>query len=338
MKKQILCLLTSLFLLFAFICPKGGFAAEKPYFEGKVITITVGYAAGTGYDLITRLVARHAPKYIPGKPTIIIDNIPGASSMIAANQVYKAKPDGLSLLSTARGIAFLQLLNAEGVRYDVRKFQWVGSASSEASVLLVRSDLPYKTYDEFKKANATKQFFFGGGGPASINSQNTKISIDYMKLNVKLVDYRSTNEIWLAMERKELDGMWNAYNSSTQYMNRGLVRPLARTMISQKGIEHLPVNIDLTDDPMGKTMMTMMGKTGMMARIWIAPPGTPAPVMKILRDGFAQALRDPELQAEAEKASLDLDYVSDEECIKLIDYMFTQPPDVMKVLSKYVKF
>lgn len=335
MKRRLMCLVTVLCLAVLLLSPAKSMAAA--YFEDKVLTIIVGFAAGTGYDQITRVVAKHLPKYIPGKPSIVIQNMEGASSMIAANHVYnRVKPDGLTLFSTHRGLAFMQLLKVDGVKFDMNKFGWIGSMAAETVVLCLRTTLPYKTFDELKKSN--KQVYIGGPGPGTITTQMAFLSKDYLGLNVKYVEYRNTPEIILAMEQKELDGVWLAYNSAKPYLERGQVRLLVRARVSQKGIENLPITEDLTNDPTGKTILAMLGRTGVMGRILLAPPGTPGNVMAIIKDAVAKALKDPELQVDAVKASMELEYISDEECLKLMNFMFSQPPEILKIFGEYVKY
>jgi tripartite-type tricarboxylate transporter receptor subunit TctC len=319
------------------VLPSHSYSAA-PYYEGKVITIIVGYPAGGGYDLIARVLAKHLPKYIPGRPAVIIQNMPGASSMIAANHVYnRVKPDGLTLFATARNLAFMQLLKVEGVRFDMSKFSWIGSAAAESIVLCTRTTLPYKTIQDVTKSK--DPLFLGVTGPADITTQITHITKDYIPgLKVNIVEYHGAPEIWLAIERKECDGVWIAYNSGRQYIDKGLVRPLVRARVAQKGIENLPVNEDLAVDPTGKTIMAMMGRTGVMGRLYLAPPATPPNVMAILNEAFDKTLKDPELQAEADKAHLELKYISGEECLKLLEFMFSQPAEIQKIFGTYMKF
>jgi len=155
-------------LLFAVLAaiPLAGFAQSSPY-AGKTVTIIVGYKAGGGYDATARLLARHLPKHIPGKPTVIVQNMPGANSMIAANHVYNvAKPDGLTIGTFNRNLPVAQLTKVDGVKYDMTKFAWIGSAASECTILALRSDLPYKSVEELKKAK--EPLVIGATGPAPI--------------------------------------------------------------------------------------------------------------------------------------------------------------------------
>src|SRR5262245_4684340 len=135
-----------------------GLAAAAPLataqsFSGKTVTIIVGYKPGGGYDATARMLARHLPKHIPGKPTVIVQNMPGANSVIAANHVYNvAKPDGLTIATFNRNLPIAQLTGVDGVKYDITKFAWIGSAANESTILAIRADLPYKNFEELRKA------------------------------------------------------------------------------------------------------------------------------------------------------------------------------------------
>lgn len=329
--------LSGCLFLFAMLLQPGNVLAASPYYEGKVITIIVGYPAGGGYDRVARFLANYLPKFVPGKPSVIVQNMPGASSMIAANHLYNSvKPDGLTMLATQRGLAFMQLLKIDGVKFDVSKFTYLGSAAAESNVFCIRADLPYKTIQDLLKAKDT--LYIGVDTPTSITAQVTHLSKDFMGLNIKIVDYRGTPEILLAIERKEADGLWFAYNSARPHIERGLLRVLVRSAVSLKGIENLPVNEDLATDPIGKTIMAMLGRSAVMGRPYIASPGVPGNIANTLRDAFARMIADPEIQKEAEKSQLELRYDTAEECVKQMNYLMGQPPDVIKVFGKYVTF
>lgn len=339
-RKQILYLFTGFFFLTVLSSPVKSLAA--PYYEGKVITIIVGYAAGTGYDQVARVVAKHLPKHIPGKPSVIVQNMPGGGSIIAANHLYSvSKPDGLTIGLVNKSLSFTQLLKVEGVKFDLNKFSWIGSAAIDFTVFVIRSDLPYKTIDDLLKAK--KPIFLGGSGPVTTQTQLALILKDFTGLNIQVVEYRSSAEIWLGIERKECDGLYIAYNSGRQQIARGLVRPILRTRIPKLGIypaevESLPVDEDLIADPAGKTLLAMFAAQNNAGKPFITPPGTPANVLSIMRDAFAKTLKDPELRADAEKALMDLEYVSEEECLKLTNYVLQQPTAVVETIRKYVKF
>jgi len=307
------------------------------YYEGKTITIIVGYGPGGGYDRLARILAKHLPKYIPGKPTILVQNMPGADSMIATNHLYNvAKPDGLTLGTFNRGLFFGQLLKAEGVKFDMMKFAWVGSASVEAAVLAIRTDLPYKTFDEALKAKSP--IILGSTGPADSNGQFPIFLKEYLGLNAKMINYPSSADVMLAIERKEVDGRGASYSSIKPFIQRGLVRAIIRGRTAEPGIENLPVDENLTKDPKAKTIMAMRSAPDQIGRPYVAPPNTPADVMKTLREAFAKVQNDAELKQDAEKTMMDVEYVPADKTLDVLKGLFSQPPDMIKEFGKFIKF
>ncbi|MFB3886313.1 MAG: tripartite tricarboxylate transporter substrate-binding protein [Thermodesulfobacteriota bacterium] len=334
MKRRIVFLFAG-FFLFATVFP----AAEllsAPYYEGKVIKMVVGSPPGGGNDRTARLLARHLPKYIPGKPTIIVENNSAGASLAAANYIYSAKPNGLTFGLIMKSLPFSQLLKVEAVRFDITKYSWLGSAMVESTLFTIRSDLPYKTFQELQKTKQT--IYIAGQGANTFGDQWSKMIIEFLGVNGKMVGYRGTAESVLALERKEVDASVFSFNAARPYLDRGLVRPVLRTRILSEGVEHLPNGEDLTDNKMGKVIMAVHSSTGLVAKPFIAPPGIPPELLNILKEGFSKALKDPVLQAESDKEMLDVQYVPPEECLKVMHYIFGQPPEVVKELGRYVKF
>jgi tripartite-type tricarboxylate transporter receptor subunit TctC len=311
---------------------------SAPYYEGKIITLMVGFPAGGGYDRMFRLVAKHLPKHIPGKPTIVVENMPGGDSIIAANQLYRAaKPDGLTIGGLSKSLPFAQLLKVEGMRFDIMKFPWIGSAAVETTVLAVRTDFPCKTYEDLKKSK--DPIHIGCVGPGNANYDMAILIKQFLGLNFKMVTgYISSTEIMLAVERKEVDGVMFAYSSIRPYEKRGLVRPLLRSKVSVPGVENLPVADDLVTDKMGKVLLAMVAVSDRIGRPYVAPPGTPADIMNILRDAYANVAKDPGAQEDAKKNFMDMEYTPADECLKQLRYLFNQPPDIIKEFTKYIKF
>jgi tripartite-type tricarboxylate transporter receptor subunit TctC len=336
MKRKTLCLFLTFFVLSIFISLKELKAA--PYYEGKMIKIVVSFPPGGGYDRIARILTKHLPKHIPGKPAIIIENMPGASSMVGANYLYNiAKPDGLTIGTFNRAVPTAQLLKVEGVKFDMLKYSWIGSAAVESTVLALRTDLPYKTFADMKKAK--DPIVVGTVGPGDLTYNFTILLKNFLQLNLKLVTgYIATSDILLATERKEVDGYASAYSSIAPHVVRGLLRPLVRTKILKPGIENLPAVEDLATDKMGKTIMEMFSVADRVGRPFVAPPGTPADIMNILRDAFAKVAKDPELKQEAEKLMMEVDYVPASDCLKETQFLFTQPPEIVKEFGRYIKF
>lgn len=335
MKRQLVCLLIVCLVLSTFISAKGLLAA--PYYEGKRITVVVGFAPGTAHDLMTRMLVRYLPQYIPGKPTIIIDNMPGGSSMIAANHLYSiAKPDGLTIGTFNRGLPIAQLTKTKGAEFDLRKFAWIGSIAVDSNVFCVRSDLPYKTFDELR--NSKKEIFVASGGPMSSSAQFSTLIKVYIKLNMKLITYTNMADANLAVERKEADAMGNTYSALVPLIDRGVLRPVLRGRNFVPEIENLPVDEDLATDRIGKAVMAMRSATDQVGRPFAAPPGTPAEVMNVIREAFAKAAKDPQLQKDAKKGKMPIEYLPGEEALKSVSNILNQPEEVVKEYTKYITF
>ena len=313
-------------------------AASAQDFAGKTVTIIVGYKAGGGYDATARLLARHLPKHIPGKPTVIVQNMPGANSIIAANHIYNvAKPDGLTIGTFNRNLPIAQLTRVEGVKYDVTKFQWIGSAANESTILAIRTDLPYKSFDELRKAKET--VVIGSTGPGANTHDFPLLLKEMLGLNFKIVSgYSSSSDIMLAVERKEVDGRAGSYTSLRPFIDRKLVRPIVRARTSEPGVENLPVDEDFAPNARAKAIMALRSAPEQVARPYVLPPATPADVVKVMRDAFAKTIQDPELAAEAKKAKFDLEYLPGDQAQKILVQVMNQPQDIVAEFSKYIKF
>lgn len=314
------------------------FADGASYYDGKTITIVVGYKPGGGYDRYARLFAKHLTKHIPGAPTVIIQNVPGANSIIAANQIFSAtKPDGLTLGTFNNGLVIAQLTKVEGVRFDLTKFAWIGSVASDAAVLTVRTDLPFKNVDDLRKAK--EPVIIGATGPGSSTYDFPTMLKEFAGLNLKLIPgYSSSADVMLAIERKEADGRGGSYASILPFIDRGLVRPLVRTRVRVPEIEKLPIDEELATTAKGKAMMAIRSTPEMIYRPFVAPPGTAAEPIKLLRDAFSKAAKDKELLAEAKKTDLPIDYVTAEDALKVVVGVLRQPAEMAEEIAKYIKF
>jgi tripartite-type tricarboxylate transporter receptor subunit TctC len=263
--------------------------------------------------------------------------MPGATTMLAANYLYSvAKPDGLTIGSIDRGLPLAQLLHAEGARFDLRKFSWIGSAASESTILCIRNDLPYKTYSDLLAAK--EPIIFGSVGPANTGHQFVLFLTKFAGLKARQVVYPSSADVMLAIQRKEVDGCALIYNSMKPHIEKGLIHPVVRSRVSQAGIEKLPVNEDLTSDKMGKTLMGMLSVGDQVGRPYLAPPGVSPQTMKLLRDAFAKMSKDPQLAKEAERAMMDVEYLPADEALKIVSALLNQPPEIVNEFGKYVKF
>src|SRR3954465_15049586 len=313
-------------------------AAAQPNFAGKTVTVLVGYKPGGGYDATARMLARHLPNHLPGKPTVIVQNMPGGNSIIAANHMYNvAKPDGLTVGTFNRNLPIAQLTKVQGVKFDMLKFAWVGLAANEATILAIRNDLPYKNFEELRKAK--EPVVIGSTGPGANTADFPLLLKDLLKVNLKIVSgYSSSADIMLAVERKEVDGRAGSYTSLRPFIDRGLVHPVIRARSTEPGVEKLPVDESFAANPRAKAIMALRSAPEVVARPYVLPPKTPADIVKAYREAFAATIKDPALVAEANKAKFDLEYTSADEALKVMKEVLTQPKDVVDEFSKYIKF
>lgn len=314
-----------------------GEAHAAPYYEGKTITLIVATNPGGGYDRTGRLVAKYLPKYIPGEPTIIVENMPGAGHIVAANYIYnKAKPDGLTIATMNRGLVFAQLAKAPAIRFDIRKFAWIGSVAVEPEVLFIRNDLPYKTVEDLRRAKGPIPI--ASEGPGTTSYQFAMLLNAFAGFNFKTITYPSGSASRLSLERKETDARVGSYSSDKKLVARGVLRPILRGSVSIPELESLPVNEDFAKDSMGKTLLAMLNSVDRIGRPFMAPPGTPPNVMGILRDAFAKVTKDPGLLADAKKLRIEIDFAPEDQCMKVLNYELDQPKNVLREFAKYVKF
>jgi len=307
-------------------------------FSGKTVTIIVGYKPGGGYDATARMLARHLPKHIPGRPAVIVQNMPGANSVIAANHLYNvAKPDGLTIGTFNRNLPIAQLTGVEGVKYDITKFAWIGSAANESTILAIRADLPYKTFEELRKAK--EQVVIGSTGPGANTHDFPLLLKDLLGVNLKIVSgYSSSADIMLAVERKEVDGRAGSYTSLLPFIERKLVRPIVRARTTEPGIDQLPVDESFAPNPKAKAIMALRSAPEQVARPYVLPPKTPPEIVKVMREAFAKAISDPEMVAEGKKAKNELEYTPGDQAQKILVEVMNQPKDIVQEFAKYIKF
>lgn len=309
---------------------------QANFYEGKTVTVVIGAKSGS-LAIAAQIVAHHLGKYIPGNPTVIVQQMPGAAHLLATNHIFNAaKPDGLTLLAANPNVAIAQLSKVEQVRFDVRKFQWLGSSGADGVALSIRSDLPYKTFDDLRKAD--RELVAGTTGPGSNAHDFPLLLKEFAGAKFKLVSgYPANSDVLLALERKEVDS-WSALASTVRpAMERGAVRALVRGRVKTPGFEDLPVDEDLATSPLGKAIMGIKAAPLAIGRAFAAPPATPADRVAILREAFAKAIKDLELQAEGKKAKIDLQYISHEQVIKDFTAILNQTPETLKEMGKYIK-
>jgi len=319
--------------------------AQEPFYKGKTIRIIVGFTPGGFYDRWARLYSRYMPKYIPGNPDFIVQNMPGAGSLVAANHVYNvAKPDGLSLVMTHYNFYMDQLVERKEVQFDARKFGWIGSPVSETVVMYMRADAPYKTIHDMVKAKEPAKC--GSSGTASGDYILSKLLEEATGAKIQTVlGYPGGSEIDMAVEKGEV--VCRAHNISAHFGREPFDTWHKKNFdrhIVQTGSKRDPRMPDVstvnelfeqykTPDVTRRVAQVLLAG-GEFGRPILVTPGTPPERLKILRAAYAKALKDPELLSEAEKGKMDVDPSSGEELEALINKVMNQPKEVLARVKK----
>lgn len=322
-----------------------GANAQTPFYQGKTITIVVGTKAGDVYDLYPRMVALYMTKFIPGHPNIIIQNVPGAASLIAANQVYNlAKPDGLTLGAIYNALYFEQLVKRPEVKFDWNKFHFIGTTVTSNQLMYMRSDTPYKTFDDVRKASTPPKC--GATGVTSTGYYLPKLVEEATGAKFNIVSgYQAGQDVDLAVERGEIQcraftiTAYFAREPFISWRKRGFAHVLFQTGQKRDSrLKDAPTIYELMDKYKTTDAVRRLAKvvlaSGEFGRPIVAPPGVPADRVKILRDAFNKSVNDPALLAEAEKRQLEMDPETGEELESLAKEVMSAPPDVVERMKK----
>jgi tripartite-type tricarboxylate transporter receptor subunit TctC len=340
MIQNILLLATLIFL----VAPAAA-RAQAPYYQGKTITIVVGTIAGDLYDLYARAIALYMGRYLPGNPNIIVQNMPGAGHMIAANYIYTvAKPDGLTLGAVNAGLYFEQLVGRAEVKFDWTKYTWVGNATKSPQVLYMRADSPFKSIDDVRSAKEPPKC--GTTGMSNMGYFVPKLLEETVGAKFNVVSgYQGGNEIDLAVERGEIQCR---SLSSEAYFSRepfhtwrknGFARELVQGgRMRDEKLPNAPTLFELMDKyktpELGRRLATALLASGDFHRPYLAPPQIRPDLVKTLRDAFNKTMKDPDFLAEAKKKKLDIDPTTGEEVEALTKDVMSQPPAVIERIKK----
>lgn len=340
-------MVVKLLLLFSVLWLRGHALAQTPFYQGKTITIIVATKAGDVYDLYPRLLAEFLPKFIPGNPNIIIQNVPGAAGLIGTNQLYNtAKPDGLTFGATYPALYFEQLAKRPEVKFDWTKFIWIGSTVSSNSLMYMRADTPYKTIEDVRTASVPPKC--GATGVTSSAYYMPKLLEEAIGAKFDVVaGYVAGQDIDLAVERGEV--MCRAFTVNAffarepfiTWRKKNFVRVLYQTGTRRDPrLKDVPLFDELMDKYKTPDHVRRLAKVILAAdqfgRPLVFPPGVAADRVKIIREAFNRAISDPALRAEAERRRLDIDPTGGEELDALAKEVMNTPPDIVERVKKMI--
>lgn len=303
------------------------------FYRGKSIQLMIAYSAGGGYDIQSRLLARYMPRYIPGNPAMVPVNYPGAGGLRLANHLYNAaSKDGTVFGSLARGASTAPLLDSKGIAFDPRRYSWIGSISDEVSVCASWHASKVKTFNDLM----TTPFVAGAPGAASDAATYTKMIKNIFDAKIKVVNgYPGTNEITIAMERGEVDGLcgWvlgNINASRPDWIPQKKINILMQLSTRRSpALPDVPLILDLARNEKEKQIFALMFSRQQMAWPFAAPPDVPADRAAALRQAFDATMKDPGFIADTKKQSFSVDPMSGVEMDGLIKQLYATPSDVI---------
>ena len=313
--------------------------AQTPFYQGKTIRMIVGGSAGGGFDTYTRAVARHLGKHIPGNPNIVVENMAGAATRLAAKHVHSvAKPDGLTTVIFNGYLILGRVLGAKGIDFDVRKFEWIGVPVQDSVVCALRKESGVTNLEQWFAAKTPVKI--GGLGPGNSTSDVPRVLQAALNLPIHLVEgYKGTADVRLAADSGEVGGGCWAWESVKVTWTKGLEAGDVNVVIqvtpeAQPDLPKVPVAIEVAKTEEAKQLIRAgTVNPSRITRLYATTPGTPKDRVEMLRKGFAATLKDPEFVAEAKKARLEINPLVGEEVGKIVDELFNISPAVKSKLA-----
>ncbi len=327
--------------LFASTAPALAADDVASFYKGRTVTINIGYSAGGGYDIYARVLARHLGDHIPGNPTVIPQNMPGAGSLKAVNFLYNLAPkDGTVIATFARGLAMQPLFDKTGIEFDAQKLLWVGSITNEVSVCAFRSDSGVASWQDM----LTKSYTVGGTGSGSDTDVFPLVLRNMFHMKMKLATgYPGGEDVALALERGEVNGRcgwsWSSLMSRNRplYDTKQIVVPIQLSLNKHEDLPNVPLIMEETSDPKQVAALKLIFGRQSMARPYAAPPGLPLDRQRALRAAFDATMKDPAFLADAKQTDLEVRPVSGEDVQKLVEEVYRSPPDVVQLAADSIK-
>jgi tripartite-type tricarboxylate transporter receptor subunit TctC len=327
------------FITAVLFCAAAAGAADVEYYHGKTVRVIVGLSAGGGFDVYARTMARHMGKHIPGAPSFVVENMPGAGSMISANHVYKvAKPDGLTVGHFVGSLFMQQLLGRPGAEFEATQFEFIGSPIPEKTACALTKASGITNVESWQTAKSPVKLGGTGSGPIVDVPKILQVALG---LPIQLVlGYKGTADIRLAAESGELAGAcwsWEAIKSTwTKGLESGNVNIVLQALPkAHPDLPKVPLAINYAKSDEARYLIQVgIHDAADIARPFVMPPRTPKEHVRIMRQAFIRTLREPAFLAEAEKAKLEVEPVTGEDLEKIVAGLFKTNPQVLAKLKE----
>ena len=310
-------------------------ASVEDFYKGKTIQFIVGGTAGGGYDAYTRLIARHFPQYVPGKPATVVQNMPGAAMLIAANYTYNSAPRDGTVIGNWSGPLILQhMMGNQAVQFDGRKFGWLGMPTADSLICITTERSGIKSAEDWRKAKT--RIKLGAIGPGTSGTDDTKILAAAAGFPLQLIEgYKGTADIRIAAEQGEVDGTcafgWQSAKVTWANALKGKqVHVVLQTMLEpHPELKGVPLAVDYAKTDEGKKLLRIASELYGKQRLYSLPPQVPEQRVRTLQKAFISVLKDPQLVAEAEKAKLEIDPIDGPGIEKMVNGLYEIEPAIV---------
>lgn len=307
--------------------------AAEQFYSRKTVSIVVGSGAGGGFDTTARIVSRHISTYIPGHPTVIVVNMPGGGGLVAANHMFNAAPrDGTVIGVFHEAQVMNQLTGGEGVQFDLRKFNWLGSSYVDPNVCIVRTDAPLTNMKDIIGSSMTTAV--GGTGPGSNTYDAPRVLAAATGANLKAVaGYPTTNDVRVGVERGELQGMCLGWESVRSSAGEWLDNKYAKVFVQNgttrhKDLPDVPLALEFAKNEESKTMLRLVDAPGAMAKPFALPPGVDDTRVQVMRNALLATYRDPVFLQEAKAMRLEFQPKTASEIQQVLNEVLATPPEI----------
>ena len=319
-------------------------ALARDFYNGKQINIVVGSDSGGGYDACARLLARHWPKHIPGNPSVVVRNMPGAGSLNAMNYVANVAPkDGLTVGAPQNTIGYEPLMglsgNKDNARFDPRKLNWLGSISKEVSVPLLWRPSPVANFEEL--ITTKRRMTTGSTGLSTPNSTYAQLMNATLGTNFDIIQgYASQSALFLAIERGELQGSGGPFYSSIVTSKPDWIRDQKIHILVQIALEKhpslsdVPLIFEFLQNEEQRRQWKLATIALSMGRPFVMAEGSPSELVEVLRTAFTRTLEDADLQEEARRLGIDVNAIDGQQVQNLLREMYEMPQDVISKVAK----
>ena len=314
------------------------FANEvENFYKGRNVSFLVGVSQGGGYDTDLRLVARHITRHIPGRPNAVPQNMTGATGLVMANFMYRVAPrDGSVVALIQNGLPTFQAVGREGVQFDAREFQWIGSVAPTVEAMITSKASGVRTVEDAKK----REVIAGSNGASGITYMYPLMMNEMMGTRFKMVTgYPGSGQLNLALERGEVEARNNSWTSikSTKpdWIKDGLINVLVYSGPPQDDLPGVPHFEDLIADPENRAVARVVTAGNKLGRPFTVAPGVPADRVEALRAAFIAMLKDPEFQKDADALRIEVQPVAHQELKRIIDELFATPDHLKERARKY---